>query len=171
MRQAHGFVSTIIASIYSKLKPRNNHHSPLPHPNVSLDNWKENNSVLHDGHYWTTGPGSCFRPLNPSLGRTVSPKRKYTLLLSQVLKTEGGGGRWKVGDAPNPPLSWSKLGQLNGGCGTPPTFPLAPLDCEYLALLQVYFRRRLYWAFGWVGMSSTLSLGQPSPEPWSLFLK
>ncbi len=29
------------------------------------------------------------------------------------------------------------------------------------------------WAYrpsGWVGMSATLGLGQPSPEPWSLFL-
>ena len=58
---------------------------------------------------------------------TVSTKRKYTLLSSRV------------------PLSWSKLGQAsfwnkacssldqpNGACGTPPTFPLAHLDFEYL---------------------------------------
>ncbi len=31
-----------------------------------------------------------------------------------------------------------ELVQLNGGCVAPPTFPLAPLDFEYLALLQVY---------------------------------
>ncbi len=28
--------------------------SPLPHPNFSLDNWKENSSTLHDERYWTT---------------------------------------------------------------------------------------------------------------------
>ncbi len=97
------------------------------------------------------------------------------------------GARWKVGGAPNPPLSWSKLGQasfcnsknpplswsklgqasfLKRGClrlfvlvspsfriskrglvqfrptqgwvWRTPTFPLAPLDFEYLALPQVY---------------------------------
>ena len=36
---------------------------------------------------------------------TVFPKRKYTLLPSRVLETEGA--RWKVGGAPHPPLSWS----------------------------------------------------------------
>ncbi len=74
------------------------------------------------------------------------------------------GARWKVGGAPNPPLSWSKLGQasfwkfqneawssldkLKGGCGAPPTFYLATLDFEYLALPQVYtfFWWRLYLA-------------------------
>ncbi len=41
---------------------------------------------------------------------------------------------------------WSSFDQLKGGCGAPPTFPLVPLDFEYLALLQVYtfFRWRLY---------------------------
>ena len=34
--------------------------------------------------------------------------------------------------------AWSSLDQLKGGCGASPTFPLAPLDFEYLALLQVY---------------------------------
>ncbi len=45
--------------------------------------------------------------------------------------------------------AWSSLDQLKGGCGAPPTFPLAPLDFEYLALPQVYtfFRWRLYEAF------------------------
>ncbi len=40
----------------------------------------------------------------------------------------------------------SSLDQLNGGCVAPPTFPLAPLDFEYLALPQVYtfFWGRLY---------------------------
>ncbi len=37
----------------------------------------------------------------------VSPKGKYTLLSSRVLRTEGA--RRKVGGAPNPPLSWSKI--------------------------------------------------------------
>ncbi len=39
----------------------------------------------------------------------VSTKRKYTLLSSQVLKTEEGG-RWKVGGLPHPPLrpKWTK---------------------------------------------------------------
>ncbi len=34
--------------------------------------------------------------------------------------------------------AWSSLGQLNGGCGAPPTFPLALFDFEYLSLPQVY---------------------------------
>ncbi len=42
---------------------------------------------------------------------TVSPKRKYTLLSSQVLKTEQG--QMKCRGAPNSPLSWSKLGQAS----------------------------------------------------------
>ncbi len=43
-----------------------------------------------------------------------------------------------------------ELDQLKGGCDAPPTFPLAPLDFEYLALPQVYnfFRWRLYGALG-----------------------
>ncbi len=42
--------------------------------------------------------------------------------------------------------AWPSLDQLKGGCGAPRTFPLAPLDFEYLALPQVYtfFRWRLY---------------------------
>ncbi len=42
--------------------------------------------------------------------------------------------------------AWSSLDQLNGGCVAPPTFPVAPLGLEYLALPQVYtfFRWRLY---------------------------
>ncbi len=41
--------------------------------------------------------------------------------------------------------AWSSFAQLTGGCGVPPTFPLAPLDFEYFALPQVYtfFRWRL----------------------------
>ncbi len=44
--------------------------------------------------------------------------------------------------------AWSSLDQLQDGCGAPPTFALAPLDFEYLALPQVYpfFRWRLYVA-------------------------
>ncbi len=38
---------------------------------------------------------------------------------------------------PHPPLGWSKLGQLNSGCASPPIFPLVPLTFEYLALTQV----------------------------------
>ena len=43
--------------------------------------------------------------------------------------------------------AWSTLDQLNGGCVAPPTFPIAPLGFEYLALLQVYtfFWLRLYF--------------------------
>ncbi len=54
---------------------------------------------------------------------TVSTKRKYTLLSSCVLKTEGG--------------------QMKS------TFPLAPLNIEYMALSQVYtfFWWRLYKTF------------------------
>ncbi len=39
-----------------------------------------------------------------------------------------------------------ELVQLNGGCGASPTFPVALLSFEYLALPQVYtfFRWRLY---------------------------
>ncbi len=29
---------------------------------------------------------------------------------------------------------------------------------------------RAYWPLRWAGMSATEGLGQPSPEPWSLFL-
>ncbi len=59
---------------------------------------------------------------------TVFPKRKYTLLSSWVLKTEGT--RWIAGGAPNSPF-------LNGWCGTPPNFPIAPLDFEYLISSKV----------------------------------
>ncbi len=43
--------------------------------------------------------------------------------------------------------AWSSLNQLNGKCDAPPTFPLAPLDFEYLVLPQVYtfFWWRLYF--------------------------
>ncbi len=42
--------------------------------------------------------------------------------------------------------AWSSMDQLNGKCEAPPTFPLAPLDFEYLVLRQVYtfFWWRLY---------------------------
>ena len=38
------------------------------------------------------------------------------------------------------------MDQLKGGCVAPPTFPVAPLYFEYLAMPQVYtfFRWRLY---------------------------
>ena len=51
----------------------------------------------------------------------------------------------KSGGAADTPLSSSKLGQLDGGCGAPTTFPLAPLAFEYLSM-QVYtfFWWRLY---------------------------
>ncbi len=127
---------------------------------------------------------------------TVSPKRKYTHLSSQVLKTEGG--QMKSRGCAKPPTelvqtgpslilkfkemaayqnfyancmevngdlwilryfsrevasdflflcrhllefqneAWPSLDQLTGGHGAPPTFPLASLDFEYLALPQVY---------------------------------
>ena len=40
--------------------------------------------------------------------------------------------------------AWPSLNQLNGGCGTPPNFPLVPLAFEYLALTQVY-RPTFFW--------------------------
>ncbi len=93
---------------------------------------------------------------------TVSPKRKYTLLSSWVLKIEGGqmkGRGWAkpttelVQTGPSLILKfkemaahllefqnevWSSLDQLNGGCVASPTFPVAPFSFEYLALSQVY---------------------------------
>ncbi len=73
---------------------------------------------------------------------TVSPKRKYTLLSSWVLKTEGG--QMKSRRCAKPTI---ELVQLKDRCAAPPTFLLAPLDFEYLALPQVYtfFRWRLYY--------------------------
>ncbi len=98
---------------------------------------------------------------------TVSTK-KYTLLWSRVLQTEGGpdgklGVRhthhWvgkKLGQASFwnskkwlhlflcrlllefQNVAWPRLDQLNLGCGAPPTFPLVTLVFEYLALPQVY---------------------------------
>ncbi len=35
--------------------------------------------------------------------------------------------------------AWSSLDHLNGGCGTPPTFPLVSLALENLPFTQVYF--------------------------------
>ncbi len=109
---------------------------------------------------------------------TASPKRKYTLLSSWVLKTEEGQMKSRGCAKPTIELAhtgpslilkfkemvayqqkpwedhllefqneaWSSLDQLNGKCDLPPTFPLTPLDFEYLVLLQVYtfFWWRLY---------------------------
>ncbi len=70
----------------------------------------------------------------------------YTLLSSQVLKTEGGQMKIKRCAKPTIELVQTGPSQLKDGCGAPPTFPLAPLDFEYLALSQVYtfFRWSLY---------------------------
>ncbi len=105
-------------------------------------------------------PGGHFDPM-PDIflswwpTNTVSPKRKYTLLSSRVLKTEGGQIKSRrcvkatiklVQTGPSLILkfkefqneAWFSLGQLKGGCGAPPTFPLARLEFEYMALPQVY---------------------------------
>ncbi len=80
---------------------------------------------------------------------TVSPKRKYTLLSSQVLKTEGS--QRKSGRCINPTI---ELVQIRRGpvwtnsmvVVEHPYFSSSPLDFEYFALLQVYtfFWWRLY---------------------------
>ncbi len=80
---------------------------------------------------------------------TVSPKRKYTLLSSWVLKIEGGQMKGRGCAKPTIELVQTGPTQLNDGCVAPPTFTLASLDFEYLALPQVYtfFRWRLYVKF------------------------
>ncbi len=78
---------------------------------------------------------------------TVSPKRKYTLLSSRVLKIKGG--QMKGRGCSKPTIELVQTGPsliFNAGCVTPPTYPLAPLDFEYFTLPQVYtfFQWRLY---------------------------
>ncbi len=53
-------------------------------------------------------------------------KRKYTLLSSQVLKTEGD--QMESRGCATHSIEYP----YNGGCGVHPTFPLVPLAFEYL---------------------------------------
>ncbi len=107
----------------------------------------------------TPGKSGISAGCSLTLTCTVSPKRKYTLLPRWVLKIEGaqmkGRGCAKptielVQTGPSlilkfKEMAWSSLDQLNCWCVASPTFPLAPLGFEYLALPQVYtfFRWRL----------------------------
>ncbi len=66
---------------------------------------------------------------------TVSSKRKYTLLSSRLLKTDRG--QMKSRGCTKLTI---ELVQLNGGCDTPPPFPLVPLVFWVLGFAEsVYF--------------------------------
>ncbi len=79
------------------------------------------------------------------------PKESILVHFCQVKYSKLRRVRWKVGGPPHTPLSWSKLDQTSfRNClvqfgptqwwvWCTPTFPLVPLDFEYLALTQVYF--------------------------------
>ena len=70
---------------------------------------------------------------------TVSPKRKYTLMSSQVLKTEGG--QMKNRGCAKPTIELVQTGpslilKLHWRCDASPTFPVLTLDFEYFLLVE-----------------------------------
>ncbi len=98
-------------------------------------------------------------PLTTRLSDLYSLHQKKVYTCGKAKYSKSREARGKVGGAPHPPLSWSKLDQasfwnskrwrhknfefqneawpsldqLNGGFGAPPTFHLAPLSFEYSA--------------------------------------
>ncbi len=156
-------------------------HCQLP---VSLWRYKPeliNSVIYHEDWFYQLWPTStncfdwifvvCATSQTCHLRHEYSNPQKKVYTLVEPSTQKWGGARWKVGGAPNPRLSWSKLGQasfwnlllcrhllefqneswssldqLKGRCDAPPTFPLALHDFENLALPQVntFFRWRLY---------------------------
>ena len=108
--------------------------SPLPHPNFSLDNWKENSSTLHDERYWTL---------------EILWKLCLAFFFQRRVCCNEINGYFIIG------IETSVL----GGFVPDPRLQTAQPSAQ------------AYRPLGWVGMSATLCLGEPSPEPWSLFLK
>ncbi len=76
----------------------------------------------------------------------------------QIGLSAGFWGAWGLGSP--------GLGRQNRQIG-----PSAGLGVCHSANMTAQPRPRAVWPSGWIGMSATLGLGQPSPEPWSLFLK
>ena len=111
----------------------------VPHAKVFAIRRSENGESLGIRREGSTG----------EVQSTVSPKRKYTLLSSWVLKTEGVQMESRgcatltieiVQTGPNLLLknvAWSSLDQLNGRCDATRTFPLFPFAFKNLALTEV----------------------------------
>ncbi len=189
------FAILVHASINLYLSSKSSHYQGtalFSHKNVWVSTKILKVGVMHTTSSWRwLGPWKTFFFTFFSFSALVREEKKYfvhhsswnvqfppkeSIHFCRAEYSKLRGARWKVGGAPNPPLSWSKLGQasfwiskkwlhlflcrhllefqneawssldqLNGRCGAPPTFSLAPLDFEYLALLQVYtfFRWRL----------------------------